>query len=150
MDWEAFKRETASLNKPRTEEERLQLFHNAALESWAESEVIDDSLVLPVRKAGEPKTPAPLKILLGIQIRRKLFIYYYVKLLVSMTDKGIYPVRWNNEVRQLRDYVIDIRVADVSELVKCIYEHYVREENEMKNLTTAFETYVKLKKEKNK
>ncbi|HEY7535262.1 MAG TPA: hypothetical protein VH878_04895 [Thermodesulfobacteriota bacterium] len=150
MDWEEFKRETASLNKPRTEEERLQLFHNAALESWAESEVTDDSLALPVRKAGEPKTPAPLKILLEIQIRRKLFIYYYVKLLVSMTDKGIYPVRWNNEVRQLRDYVIDIRVADVGELVKCIYEHYAREEDEMKNLTTAFETYVKLKKEKNK
>lgn len=142
MDWEEFKRETAALNKPRTEEERMQLFYNAALDSWAESEVTDDSLVLPVKKAGEPNNPVPLKILLGIQIRKKLFIHYYIKLLLSMTDKGIYPVRWNNEIRQLRDFVIDIRVADVDGLVKCIHKHYDMEEKETKDLTAAFEKHL--------
>jgi hypothetical protein len=59
-----------------------------------------------------------------------------------MTDKGIYPVRWNNINREIRDFTIEIRVADVKGLIRCVYQHFEQKNEEANDLAAAVEKHL--------
>lgn len=109
IDWEDFKAKTLELNRPRTKEERINVFKREANSSWKDMHhfhFVDES-----ESRALPKLqPLRLEDIARMQIKKQLYLKAYVDLIIYITDgEGIYPKRWDQGARDLRSEVLRIR-----------------------------------------
>lgn len=144
MDWEEFIRITAPLNRPMTEEERVESFYKSALLSWEQSNT-SPKVYMPQFEVEKhyPRvcSPASLQLIVGGRIKKRLFIHHFVKLLLYTTNgEGIYPRRWDCIAKKIRDTSIEIKHSDVAELVTWIKKYYYELEKEEMEIDSTPET----------
>jgi hypothetical protein len=121
IDWEEFKKQTAELNKGRTEEERQQSFIRAAKSSWRFYKVYHwRNCIKKARVNGNDLyEPFRLERICAFKFKELLYIKAYTALLLQATDgKGVYPVKRDDETIRLRDRVLEIRAASETEMMQ--------------------------------
>lgn len=122
MDWEKFKRDTAHLNKARTEQERLQLFKSEATRSWRNSRIDFKRIV---RSPDKTSSPASLKTITANFVKKQMYIKSYVDLVDHITEgEGIFPKIWDDHATLLKETLIGVRqYREPQDIVDWVNKH---------------------------